>query len=70
MGLIVKIKKYDFVKKKLKFFEHIISKKKIRMDSEKIEKMVNMELSKNLKKLKLRFNTSKDFLILPSQYTN
>ena len=51
---MVKVKKCDFAKKKLKFFGHIISREGIRTDLEKIEKMVNMGLSKNLKKLRLR----------------
>src|SRR6266540_3647229 len=46
-GLMVKVKKYDFIKKKLKFLEHIISR-------EKIKKMVNIESPKNLKELRLR----------------
>jgi len=51
---MIKIKKCNFAKKELKFFRYIISKKEIRTDSEKIEKMVNIKLSKNLKKLRLR----------------
>src|SRR6266540_6156625 len=53
-GLIVKVKKCDFTKKKLKFLRHIISREEIRIDSKKIEKMVNMGLPKNLKELRLR----------------
>ena len=53
-GLIVKVKKYEFAKKELKFLEHIISREGIRMDPEKIEKMVNIGLPKNLKELRLR----------------
>ncbi len=53
-GLIVKVKKCDFIKKKLKFLEYIISREGIRIDSEKIKKMVNIGSPKNLKKLRLR----------------
>ena len=53
-GLMVKVKKCDFVKKELKFLEHIISREGIRTDLEKIEKMVNMGPLKNLKELRLR----------------
>ncbi len=55
-GLIVKVKKYDFTKKEIKFLRHIISREKIRTDLEKIEKMVNIRLSKNLKELRLRLS--------------
>ncbi len=51
---MVKVKKCDFVKKELKFLGHIISQKGIRMNSNKIEKMVNIRLPKNLKELRLR----------------
>jgi len=51
---MIKVKKYDFVKKELKFLRHIISRKGIRIDPEKIEKIVNMGLPKNLKELRLR----------------
>ncbi len=51
---MVKVKKCDFVKKELKFLEHIISREGIRTDLEKIEKMVNMGPLKNLKELRLR----------------
>ncbi len=53
-GLIVKIKKCDFAKKKLKFLRYIISREGIRTDPEKIEKMVNIRSLKNLKELRLR----------------
>ncbi len=53
---MIKVKKYDFTKKELKFLRHIISKEGIRTDSEKIKKMVNMESLKNLKELRLRLN--------------
>ncbi len=56
VGLIVKIKKCNFVKKKLKFLRYIISRKGIRTDSKKIKKIVNMELSKNLKELKSKLD--------------
>ncbi len=51
---MVKVKKCDFTKKELKFLGYIISKEGIRMDHEKIEKMVNMGSPKNLKKLRSR----------------
>ncbi len=51
---MVKVKKYDFTKKKLKFLKHIISREVIRTDPEKIEKMFNMRPPKNLKELRLR----------------
>ena len=51
---MVKVKKYEFAKKELKFLRHIISKEGIRTDPKKIEKMVNMGLPKNLKELKSR----------------
>ena len=51
---MVKVKKCDFVKKELKFFGHIISREEIRMNSEKIEKMINMGPPKNLKELRSR----------------
>ncbi len=51
---MVKIKKYDFVKKELKFLKHIISREGIRTDLKKIEKMVNIGLLKNLKELRSR----------------
>ncbi len=51
---MVKVKKCDFAKKKLKFLGYIISRKGIRMDPDKIEKMVNMRPPKNLKKLRSR----------------
>ena len=53
-GLIVKVKKCEFIKKELKFLEHIISREGIRTDSEKIKKMVNIGPLKNLKELRLR----------------
>ncbi len=54
VGLMVKIKKCDFAKKELKFLRHIISREEIRTDPKKIEKMVNIGLPKNLKKLRSR----------------
>ncbi len=53
---MVKVKKYDFAKKKLKFLGHIISREKIRIDPKKIEKMINMRSPKNLKELRSRLN--------------
>ncbi len=55
-SLIVKVKKCNFAKKKLKFLGHIISKEEIRIDPEKIEKMVNIGPPKNLKNLRLRLS--------------
>ncbi len=51
---MVKVKKCDFAKKELKFLEHIISREGIRMNPEKIEKMVNIGSLKNLKELRSR----------------
>ncbi len=53
---MIKVKKCDFTKKELKFLEYIISREGIRMDFEKIEKMVNMGLPKNLKELRSRLD--------------
>ncbi len=53
-GLMVKVKKCEFAKKELKFLRHIISREGIRMDSEKIKKMVNIGSPKNLKELRSR----------------
>ncbi len=53
---MVKIKKYEFAKKELKFLGHIISREGIRTDLEKIEKMVNIGSPKNLKELRLRLD--------------
>src|SRR6266511_361126 len=52
---MVKVKKCEFAKKELKFLGHIISRKGIRTDPEKIEKMVNIGSPKNLKELRSRF---------------
>src|SRR6266498_6012774 len=52
---MVKVKKCKFAKKELKFLRHIISREGIKTDLEKIEKMVNLELPKNLKELRSRF---------------
>ena len=51
---MVKVKKYNFVKKKLKFLGYIISREGIKIDPEKIEKIVNMKSPKNLKELRSR----------------
>ncbi len=51
---MIKVKKCEFVKKELKFLGYIISKKGIRTDPEKIEKMVNIGPLKNLKELRSR----------------
>src|SRR6266542_295559 len=55
-GLMVKVKKCEFAKRKLKFLGHIISRKGIRTDPEKIEKMVNIRPPKNLKELRSRLS--------------
>ena len=55
-GLMVKIKKCEFTKKELKFLGHIISREGIRIDPEKIEKMINIGLPKNLKELRSRLD--------------
>src|SRR6266498_3702152 len=55
-GLMVKVKKYEFAKKELKFLGHVISREGIRTDSKKIEKMVNIGPPKNLKKLRSRLS--------------
>ncbi len=49
-----KVKKCEFAKKKLKFLEYIISREGIRIDPKKIEKIINIGPSKNLKELRLR----------------
>ena len=51
---MVKVKKCEFAKREFKFLGHIISRKGIRTDPEKIEKMVNIGLPKNLKELRSR----------------
>ncbi len=51
---MVKVKKYEFAKKELKFLGHVISREGIRTVSEKIEKMVNIGPLKNLKELRSR----------------
>ncbi len=53
---MVKIKKCNFIKKELKFFRHIISKEEIKVNPEKIEKMVNIGSLKNLKELRSRLD--------------
>ena len=53
---MVKIKKYEFAKKELKFLGHVISREGIRTDSEKIKKMVNIGPLKNLKELRSRLD--------------
>ena len=51
---MVKVKKCEFAKKKLKFLGHVISREGIRTDPEKIKKMVNIGPPKNLKELRSR----------------
>jgi len=45
----MKSKKYDFAKQKLSFFEYIISKDGIKVNPEKIAKMILLLLPTNLK---------------------
>ncbi len=53
---MVKVKKCEFTKKKLRFLGHVISRKGIRTDSEKIEKIVNIGPPKNFKELRSRLD--------------
>ena len=53
-NLIIKPKKYEFIKQELRFLGHIISKDKIRVDPEKIAKIVSLLLPINLKQLQSR----------------
>ena len=46
---MIKPKKYDFMKPELRFLKHIIFKNRIRIDSEKIAKMVSLSSPTNLK---------------------
>ena len=62
---MVKVKKCEFVKKELKFLEHIISREGIRTNPEKIEKMVNMEPPQKSKRVKVKIGP---FLLLPTVY--
>ena len=60
---MIKIKKYNFIKKK-QFLKYIINQEEIRIDSEKIEKIINIELIKNLKELKFKLR----FFLFYQQY--
>ena len=53
-NLMMKSKKCEFVKQELRFLRHIIFKDEIRMDSEKIAKMVSLPPPINLKQLQSR----------------
>ena len=53
-NLIMKPKKCEFAKQELRFLGHIISKDEIRVDPEKIVKMVSLPLPTNLKQLQFR----------------
>ncbi len=48
-NLMMKPKKCEFAKQELRFLKHIISKDEIRVDPEKIAKMVSLPLPTNLK---------------------
>ncbi len=43
--ILIKIKKYDFIKKELKFLRHIISRKGIRINLKKIKNKVPNKLN-------------------------
>ena len=51
---MMKSKKCNFVKQELRFLRHIISKDEIRVDLEKIAKMVSLSSPINLKQLQSR----------------
>jgi len=53
---MVKIKKCEFARKKLKFLGHVINREGIRTDLEKIKKMVNIGSPKNFKELRSRLD--------------
>ena len=53
-SLMIKPKKCKFAQKELRFLRHIISAEGIRMDPDKIAKMVTMSLPTNLKELRSR----------------
>jgi len=53
-NLMIKPKKYEFVKQELRFLRHIISKDGIRVNSEKIAKIVSLPPPINLKQLQFR----------------
>src|SRR6266498_5728973 len=54
VNLMMKSKKCEFAKQELRFLEHIISKDGIRVDPEKIAKMVSLLPPTNLKQLQSR----------------
>ncbi len=54
VNIMMKPKKYEFMKQELRFLGHIIFKDRIRMDPEKIVKMVSLPSSINLKQLQSR----------------
>ena len=53
-NIMMKLKKCEFAKQELRFLGHIISKDRIRVDPEKIVKMVLLPLPINLKQLQSR----------------
>jgi len=53
-SLMMKPKKYKFAQKELRFLGHIISTEGIRIDPDKIAKMVTLASPTNLKELKSR----------------
>ena len=54
VNLMMKPKKCEFVKQELRFLGHIISKDKIKVDPEKIAKIVSLPSPTNLKQLQSR----------------
>jgi len=54
--LMMKPKKCKFTQKELQFLRHIISADRIRMDFEKIAKMITLPSSINIKELRLRLD--------------
>ncbi|SRR6266542_4402580 len=58
VNLMMKPKKCEFVKQELRFLGHIISKDKIKVDPEKIAKIVSLPSPTNLKQLQSRLDFS------------
>ena len=54
VSLMMKLKKCKFAQKELRFLRHIISAEGIRMDPDKIAKMVTLSPPTNLKELRSR----------------
>ncbi len=55
-SLMIKLKKCKFAQKKLRFLGHIIFAEEIRIDPDKIAKMVILSSPTNLKELRLRLS--------------